>query len=452
MDPLSVWPQLRDTRTVRAGVAPGTVLRCGLVDTMLADLSVSVVLFFDRALDEERLAAGLARALERVPVFAGRLRTVDGVLEAVCDDSGVPMVSYSVDGTLAESMGRVTAPGAQHVDPLDARSARTGDGPLFGVRVTRTGDGGTVLGCSWHHAIGDLQSFALLLRAWSAAVEGEELPVAELVEDQDALLDRVLPAEDCGRPGFRVPEEAERLLLDREVAAGPRANRTVQLYFGDDEIARMREEFGAAAGVKVSAGDAVCAHVVHTVRELDGDPETRWLTVPVNVRRPLGLPDTLIGNLLGDIHLPYTPADGPGALAGALRTAVRDYAEEHLNLRSNLRFLAELGRPGLAGCVPLGFDPQHRRFSFSNWSRFGLYDASFQGQRPVFFSPTANYPLPWVSWSVEGFGGTGLLTTLVVPARLAARLRGTDGRAALHRYRDPSDRLPALLAAVPKVL
>ncbi|MFE6865754.1 acyltransferase [Kitasatospora sp. NPDC057692] len=449
---MSVWPQLRDTRTVRAGTAPGTVVRCGLADTMLADLAVSVVLFFERALDEDRLAAGLARALERVPVFAGRLRTVDGVLEAVCDDSGVPMVSYRVDGTLAESMGRVTAPGALHADPLDAPAARTGGGPLLAVRVTRTGDGGTVLGCSWHHAIGDLHSFALLLRAWSAAVEGEELPEAELVEDQDALLDRVLPAEDCGRPGFRVPGPGERALLDREVAAGPRANRTVQLYFGDAEIARMREEFAAAAGRWVSSGDAVCAHVTHTLRELDGDRETRWLTVPVNARRPLGLPDALVGNLLGDIHLPYAPGDGPAALAGALRTAVQEYTEEHLNLRANLRFLAELGRPGLGACVPIGFDPQHRRISFSNWSRFGLYDATFQGQRPVFFSPTGNYPLPWVCWAVEGFGGTGLLTTAVVPARLAARLRGTEGRAALHRYRDPSDALPDLLAAVSKVL
>ncbi|MED7953846.1 acyltransferase [Streptomyces sp. BE303] len=449
---MSVWPQLSETRLVRAGSAPGTVLRCGLVDTMLADLSVSVVFFFERALDEDRLAAGLARALARIPVFAGRLHTVDGVLTAVCDDSGVPLESYRVDGTLAEAMGRVTLPGADLADPVDAPAARTGKGPLLTVRVTRTADGGTVLGCSWHHAIGDLQSFALLLRAWSAAVEGEELPVAELVEDQDALLDKVLPAEDSGSPGFRLPGPEESALLAREVAAGPRANRTVQLYFGDAEIARMREEFSAAAGLRVSGGDAVCAQVVHTVRQLDGDTETRTLTVPVNVRRPLGLPDSLLGNLLGDIHLPYAPADGPAVLAGALRSAVLGYADQHLNLRSNLRFLEELGRPRLQECVPLGFDPEHRRFSFSNWSRFGLYEVSFQGQRPVFFSPTANYPLPWVSWSVEGFHGTGLLTTVVLPARLAAKLRGDAGRAALHRFRDPADELPALLGAVPKVV
>ncbi|MFI6846450.1 acyltransferase [Kitasatospora sp. NPDC050467] len=150
---------------------------------MLADLSVSVVLFFEQALDEDRLAAGLARALERVPVFAGRLRTVGGALEAVCDDFGVPMDSYDVDGTLAEAMGRVTSAGGQLVDPVDAPAARAGGVPLLTVRLTRPSGGGTVLGRSWHHAIGDLQSFMLLMHAWSAASEGAELPEAELTED-----------------------------------------------------------------------------------------------------------------------------------------------------------------------------------------------------------------------------------------------------------------------------
>ncbi|MBP0449353.1 hypothetical protein J5Y04_07280 [Kitasatospora sp. RG8] len=449
---MSVWPQLRDSRHVRAGRAPGTILRCGLMDTMLADLSVSVVLFFQQALDEDRLAAGLARALERVPVFAGRLRTVDGALEVVCDDSGVPVDGYDVDGTLAEAMGRLTSAGAQLVDPVDAPAARAGGVPLLTVRLTRPSAGGTVLGCSWHHAIGDLQSFMLLMHAWSAAVEGEELPEAELIEDQDAMLDGLLPAEDCGRPGFRLPSPVEAAVLAREVAAGPRANRTVQIYFGDDEIARMRADFEKESGRRLSSGDAICAHVVSVVRELDGDREERRLTVPVNARRPLGLPASLVGNLLSEVHLAQVPEDGPAALAAALRTAVEDFTGEHLNLRSNLAFLESLGRDRLRDCVPLGFDPEQRRFSFSNWSRFGAYRIRFQGCRPVFFSPAANYPLPWVSWTVEGFHGTGLLTTVVLPARLAARLRGAEGRAALHRHRDPADVLPAVAATVPKVL
>ena len=69
----------------------------------------------------------------------------------------------------------------------------------------------------------------------------------------------------------------------------------------------------------------------------------------------------------------------------------------------------------------------------------------------MFFSPAANLQLPWVSWMVEGFENTGSLFTVVLPARLAARLRGPEGRAALHRYREPEDALPAPVGAVPKL-
>ena len=449
---MTAWPQLRESRTVRAGRADGTVVRCGLMDTMLADLSVSVVYFFEQTLDEERLTAGLALALGRLPAFAGRLRTVDHRLEIVCDDSGVPVESYDVDETLPEAMGRVALASAQLVRPVDASGARAGGLPLLTVRVTRLADGGTALGCSWHHAVGDVQTFMLLMRTWSAAVEGLELPAARLVEDQDAYLDKVLPAEDCGRPGFRLPGPEEAALLGREVANAARANRTVQVYFGDAEIERMRLAFSAEAGRRLSSNDALCAHVVSTVRELDDDREVRELTMPVNVRRPLGLPAALLGNLLSEIHLPCVPQDGPAALAVTIRTAVEDFTASHLNLRANLGFLEAIGRDRFAECVPLGFDPARRRFTFSNWSRFGAYTVSFAGARPVFFSPAANLPLPWVSWGVEGFDGTGFLFTVVLPARLAGRLRGADGRAALHRFRDPGDVLPPLAEAVRKVV
>lgn len=451
---VSAWLRLSESRTVRPGTAAGppAVLRCGLMDALLADLPVSVVHFFEDALDEERLAAGLAVALERVPVFAGRLRTAGDVLEIVCDGSGVPMDSYDVDETLRELMGRLTLPGAQLVDHVEATKARSGELPLLTVRISRTSDRGSALGVSWHHAVGDVQSFMLLMRAWSAAVEGRELPDVELVPDRDAYLDRVLPAEDCGRPGFRVPGPDEAAFLAREVAVSGRANRTVQMYFGDAETDRMRTAYSAAAGRWLSAGDVLCAHVVCAVRELDGDDEARALTVPVNVRRPLDLPSTVLGNLLSEIHLETPAGSRPEQLAAQLREAITDFTGSHLNLRANLAFLGKIGRSRLGECVPLGFDPARRRFTFSNWSRFGLYDLTFGGRPALFFSPAANLQLPWVAWMVEGFENTGSLFTVVLPARLAGRLRGAEGSALLHRFRAEGDGRPAAAEAVRRLV
>jgi hypothetical protein len=446
------WPQLLTSRTVHARRAPGTVVRCGLTDTILADLPVSVVFFFPRPLDEERLAAGLATALDRLPVFGGRLRTcADDTLEIVCDDAGVPMATYDVDETLGEAIGHVVLAASGYVDHVDAVPARTGGHPLLTVRVSRLADGSTALGCSWHHAVGDMQSFLVLMRVWSAAVEDLPLPDVLVVPDRDAYLDEALPRQDSGRPGFRLPDADEAAVLRREVMVAQRANRTVQVYLGAEEVGRLRQKFSAEVGRTLSVNDVLCAHLVTTIRELDGDAEDRFVTIPVNVRRLLDLPATVLGNLLGEIHLRTVGGAPAEKLAAEIRAAVGDFAESHLNLRANQAFLASVGRSRFRDCVPVGFDPVHKTFSISNWSRFGGYDITFRGQRPVLFSPAANLQLPWVSWLVEGFDNTGFLYTVVLPAKLAAKLRGEAGRAALHRYREPGDPLPALAGAVRKL-
>ena len=50
------WSQLCAAQVVHAGTPPGPVIRCGLMDTLLADLPVSMVFGYDGPLDEERLA------------------------------------------------------------------------------------------------------------------------------------------------------------------------------------------------------------------------------------------------------------------------------------------------------------------------------------------------------------------------------------------------------------
>ncbi|PYC82191.1 hypothetical protein C7C46_10815 [Streptomyces tateyamensis] len=423
------------TRTVQAGRADGTIVRLALPDLMLADLAVSVVLCFPRALEPEPVAAALARALARVPLFGGRLRSTAEGLELVCSDAGVPFTTAGSPDSLAEVLPRLPRGGGGYTDPLPATAARTEDLPLLSVRLTRLADGASVLGCSWHHAVGDIASFTVLLRAWSAELDGTEPPeLAPLVLDRTALLEAALPAEDSGRPGFRLPDPAEAALLAREVAQAPLANRTVQLHFTDAEVARLRADFGPG----VSANDAICAQVLSAIRELDGHGQAQRLVVPVNLRRFLGLEPQLLGNLLGEICLDSPAGQTPAELAAELRAAVGDFTRSQLSLRSSLRFLAEAGPERLRECVPLGFDPARRTFTLSSWCRSGVHQLTFLGQHPSFFGPAGNLPLPWVSWLVEGEGGHGYLLTAVLPARLAGRLRSAAGRAALHPHRDPA--------------
>src|SRR6185312_7665291 len=305
--------------------------------------------------------------------------------------------------------------------------------------------GAAVLGCSWQHAVGDLSTFLLLMQAWSAAVEGGRLPEPVLVTDPEAYLDEVLPPEDSGVPLFRLAAAAEAEQLNQAVAQATRANRTVQVYFADAELARLRDEFNARASRRLSVNDCICAHLVGALRELTGDTEGRRLCLPVNIRPRLGLPEGVIGNLVNEISLDYPagPLD-PVELAVRVRDAVDDFVRSHLAVRANRTFLASIGPARFAECVPAGFDPIRQTMMLTSWTKAGMYNVPFGGQRPVLASPLANLQLPWIGWLLEGFDGTGLLLTIALPARLAARLRTPDGAAVLHRFRQPDDELPEL--------
>lgn len=447
---VSIGPRLTASRIIRAGRPSELVVRCGLLDTTLADLPTSVVFFYPGQLDTDRLADGLAIALGRLPVFAGRLRTDDG-LRIVCDDSGVPMDSYRVDEDLPAAIARMTLPESGFVDHVQAVPARTADLPLLTVRISQLSDGGTAVGCSWHHAVGDMQSFLLFMHTWSAACRNQPLPEVALVPDRDGELLAALPERDSGRPSFRLPDAAEAELIRQEVMQSARANRSVQIYFTDNEIERLRADLGERAGRALSVNDALCAHLLSTVWQLDGSDRDFRLVMPVNVRRHLQLPAGLVGNLFSEVYLSFTTDATAEQLATAIRDGIADFAQAHLSLRTNHDYLAGIGSSRLAECVPIGLDPANLTFTLSNWSRFGVYDVIFDDQRPAVFSPAANLQLARVCWLVEGFDNTGMLCLIALPARLSARLRSADGRAALHRYREPDEPLPELATAIRKL-
>lgn len=437
------------TRTVRAGVAPGTVIRCGATDTLLAGMSVSMVFLFERAVDVDRLARGLSAALARVPLFGGSLRLgPTGSPEIVCDDTGIRLTVVDAADTLADAANRMTLPTAGFVDTVPAGPQRPADAPLASVKITRLAGGGMAVGCSWHHALGDLQSFMLLVHAWSAAVDGRPMPDVLMAADREAQLDEVLPADAVGSAGYRLPSAEEAEELGRELRAAPRANRIVQVYFGAGEVARMRAAYSAEAGVRLSTNDVVLGHLNSTIRRLDNDTEARTLAMPVNVRRHLGLPHHTIGNLVSELKITCPPAARPAEIAALIRGAVDVFVEEHLSLRANRDFLASIGPEHAYDTMPVGFQPAERTFFLTNWCRTGVYEVTLDGQVPAFFGPEIPLPTAWSSWLIEGFSGSDFLVTVVVPARLAGKLRNDPG---LHAFREPTDELPALARVIRKL-
>lgn len=436
------------TRMIHAGRAPETVVRCGLAESIGGNVGGATMFAFDQAVDEDRLADGLARALDHLPIFAGRLRRREEALEIVCVDAGVPITTFDVDMTLEQVIETALLSGPDLVDPIDVESALSGSSPLLTVQVNRLSDGGMALGVAWHHLVGDMQTLMLLMRSWSAFVEGTAPPEVTIIEDRDAYLDVVLPPEDTGRSNYRLmgPDEAVEMRAEFERAA--RTTQVLEVYFGESEVDRMRKQFGAEMKRRLSANDVLCAHLLNTLCLLAEDTETRRLNFPVDIRPLLGLPSSVVGNILTLVSLPRAPNTRPAVLAGAVRDAVES-VRSHLNLRADRAFAESCDRSQPGALMFLGIDPANHAVLITNWCAFGHYKITFALRRPAFFCPVlGSGQLPWRGILFKGFGDSGYLCTLSVPARLAELLRRPEGNVVLHRFRESGDVLPALATSV----
>src|SRR6476659_1322777 len=217
-------------------------VRCNVVDVVLSNVANHLVLFFERKLDTKVLADAFAHALTNLPIFAGRLTLVGGALRIRCAGQGVPFTAVSSERTLTEAIRSVTEDsGDRLVDPVNGATARWGFGPLCKVRVTHLANDVTAIGFSWHHAIGDMQTLMHFINAWAAAAADRPLAEPLIVEDRAAYLDEHLPADGAREPGVRCLGLAETVRSLLYLATDGRKQRTLSLYFGDEEIARMRE-------------------------------------------------------------------------------------------------------------------------------------------------------------------------------------------------------------------
>ncbi|WP_394834644.1 hypothetical protein LVJ94_49925 [Pendulispora rubella] len=425
-------------RLVRARSSRTTLVRCTPHDRFFRRLTVPVAFFYSRPLDASALIDGLSRALARLPIFAGRLRAIPGGLAIVCDDAGVVFSTADVRLTRAAAVEAAMKTEAPWLfEPLDAEGACAGREPLLTVRLCRFTDGGAALGCSWHHAVGDMHTFMTLMRCWSAAVAGLPMPEPLIVENRTGYLFEHLPEEGAVRPSFRMLEADEISALTHQAAQPSRGDTMVHIHFSNSEIQRMREAFGAATGERISANDALCAHLTSVVRHWDEEPRERRLSITVNLRSRFGLDPALVGNVLTWMHLASPAGEEPPQLAARIRNGLARFAERHMDYRTSSRFLGDLSDARLAQCTFRARGHLESTLLVTNWSNFGMYDVAFGDQKPVFFAAAATgKPKPWNIVLVEGFGNTGLLCSGSLPVSWAHRLASRQGQASLHAFRD----------------
>ena len=265
---------------------------------------------------------------------------------------------------------------------MNGATARWGLGPLCKVRVTHLADDATAIGFSWHHAIGDMQTSMHFMNAWAAAAADKPLAEPLIVEDRAAYLDEHLPADGAREPGVRCLGLAEIARSVLYLAKDARKQRTLSLYFGEDEIARMRDAYGPsypdAAPALLSANDVVCAHVSEALMKADPAVDRRTLAIAVNARNRCGLDPMLVGNIITTLNLDLRRGETAGSIAERIRHNVDHFADEHCDMRINQQFLDAAGAWRAARCVSTAFNPARWNPLVSNQSGFGVYRIQFE--------------------------------------------------------------------------
>ena len=366
---------------------------------------------------------------------------VAGKMRIRCEGKGVPFTTVSSSRTLQEAIRSTSADaGLWLIDPVNGAAARWGWGPLCKVRVTNLADDATVIGFSWHHAIGDMQTAMQFMNAWAAAAAGNPMAEPLLVEDRAAYLDEHLPEDGARNPGVRCMGLAETARSVLYLAKDARKQRTLSLYFGEDEIACMRDAYGSQ--MRLSANDVVCAHVSQALMNVDPAVDRRTLAVAVNARSRCGLDPMLVGNIITTVNLDVHRGEAASSIAERLRRCVDHFADEHCDMRINQRFLDAAPAWRAARCVSTAFDPARWNVCVSNWAGFGAYRVRFEDTRPSYCTPLLKLPVAGLGALVDGVDGLGLVFQMSLPPKEFEAATRPSSREHLHRFRRGVDDIP----------
>jgi hypothetical protein len=422
-------------------------IRCTVVDVVLSNVANHLVCVFERRLDTTALTDAFAHALTSLPIFAGRLAMVGGALRIRCRGQGVPFTAVSSDRTRHEAIrSLMEGNGDWLIDPVNGETARWGFGPLCRVLVTHLADDATVIGVSFHHAVGDMQTLMFLMNAWSAAAAGKPLPEPVIVEDRADYLDEHLPADGAREPGVRCLGLAQTVRSLRYLAKDGRKQRTLSLYFSEDEITRMREAYGSR--MRLSANDVVCADVSEALMKADPAVHRRTLAISVNTRSRCGLDPMLAGNMLSALNIEIRRGETAQPIAERIRDGVDHFADEHCDMRINQRFLNTAGRWRGARCVATGFDPVRWNPLITNVSGFGVYRLNFDDTSASYCTLVMKVPVAGYGSLMEGMYGRGLVFQMTLPPKDFEAMSSPTIREHMHQFRSAGDYVPRLHRAV----
>ena len=395
---------------------------------------------YPHKLDAARLRHTLMQVLGDFPEYASaqvastlRLRLLHGAAPAKFETT-------STERSITELRAQLRNGRCPELEPAVSalKIARARESTLL-VKLTEAKDG-CVLALGWNHAVGDMHSTMLLLRAWADAYAGRSYQKPLRVADRDTYLRSVVPNPS------NVCSVARRANLFGAIALRLELFRPatqVTTEFSYAELTALQHRLGGPK--RITQNDALCAHVYAGLRKLSGATQRSNLCLVVNYRKRLGLPDHIIGNMTSLLSVPVHGQEASAHTASAIRGSLREYADKHVSFHPTVSELRACSNPlERLRLVSKQYQPGSGDILISNWNSFGTSSVTFDGARPLAFHPIClgSAQLPqWYMLVYELPRAQGVAVAVGLPKQLAKRWNSTEGQALLHGRARPE---PAL--------
>ncbi|MDJ0588464.1 MAG: acyltransferase [Pleurocapsa sp. MO_226.B13] len=423
------------------------VITCAITDQLLRNLAVPVVFFYRESFDRNALIDSLREVLSDFPFFAGILKKSNNNLYIDCNNQGVLFSVARENCTVNQILEKLPRIKKERlVNIINPKKVIPNQSPLMTINLTYFACGGMALGICWHHSIGDMHTFMQLMKAWSNSANKKEYILPLITKERDKYLQENLEENNNNTPAVRYLNGRELFELAFYMLFQARNKTSLRFYFSENELNNMKQKFSENAHRNLSRNDVLCAHLFNIISELDEYSKERVLSIAINYRSKMKLPENISGNFGSSINISVNQRVKPFQLAKDLRASVDNFEQLHMNFFSTKKYIEEKGGINkIDRFVSKGIDPLKRTLLVTSWVNFGTYDIIFGESKPFYFSSFGDYPFPWLSSITEGFSNNGLFYSVLLPSKLAKNLMQHDNLRRIHRYRDQKEVMPELV-------
>jgi shikimate O-hydroxycinnamoyltransferase len=440
-------PMQAKTFLVQADNCTPQVIKCSIWDQLLKNIPVSVVFFYRQSIAHNLLINSLQKILSDFPIFAGVLKSIDGNLHLDCNNQGVQFSVTEENSNLEQVLHELPTIKKQRLVPIiNSKKVISNGSPILLIKLTYFTCGGMVLGLSWHHSIGDMHTFMSFMQAWSNVVNQQEYIAPLIVKERDEYLQDNLEQSGQTIPDVRYLNTRKLLSLMFYLLFPSRNKLSLRFYFSEQELKSMKQNFCEKTKRKLSKNDVLCAHLFNVITKSDAYEQKRYLSIAVNYRSRMKLPQNLLGNFISTVNILGARQANPFELARDIRSSIDNFKSMHFNPFATKKYIEQNGGiKKIDRFVATSIDPLNRTLLISNWANFGVYNITFGDLKPFYFTSLVDCPFPWLSGIVEGFSENGLIYSVLLPSKLAKKLMQVDSLKEIHKYRSLEEIMPELV-------